>query len=343
MNRILFVLFLTCMFNGCAPTPAPSINVDGDPTPGVATPSGQSATQPTTRPVPQINRAIIISVDGLRPDMLLRADTPNMHRLFHAGSFSFWARTTAASVTLPSHTSMLTGAVPIHHGVEWNRELILLAPAYPLVPTLFEVAHRAGYSTAMVVGKSKFAVLAKPYTLDWAYIPDEITTEDAEIAEEAVKMIHKHRPQVLFVHFPSVDNIGHKIGWGTPEQLDTIARADTAVGQLLAALEEEKVLDSTFILLTSDQGGAGGLHGPDDARSRHIPWIAVGPGIRKNLDLTTYPKLVIDTEDTFATVCWLLGIATDPKNVDGKPITEIVTKTELLHATSGAPTSPRSE
>lgn len=43
----------------------------------------------TTRPVPQIKHAVVISVDGLRPDLLLRANTPNMHTLFQTGCFSF--------------------------------------------------------------------------------------------------------------------------------------------------------------------------------------------------------------------------------------------------------------
>ncbi|MDB5172993.1 MAG: type phosphodiesterase/nucleotide pyrophosphatase [Phycisphaerales bacterium] len=286
---------------------------------------------PGTRPIPAIQRAVVISVDGLRPDVLLRAKTPNMHRLYESGSFSFWARTTPASITLPSHTTMLTGAEVNHHGIEWNRDLPLLVPIYPAVPTLFESAKRAGYTTAIAAGKSKFAVLAKPYTLDWAFIPDETKTEDAEVAEHAVDIIHKHKPQVLFVHFPSTDNVGHAKGWGTPVQLKTVEKADEALGLVLQALDDEKLTDSTFILLTADHGGAGRLHGPDDPRSRHIPWIAVGPGIRKNLDLTTYPKLVIDTQDTFATVCWLLAIPTNPRDVDGKPITEIMQRNELLH------------
>jgi hypothetical protein len=32
-------------------------------------------------------------------------------------------------------------------------------------------------------------------------------------------MIHAHRPQVAFVHFAHVDNVGHINGWGTPEQV----------------------------------------------------------------------------------------------------------------------------
>src|SRR5689334_9204635 len=119
------------------------------------------------RPVPAIDRALIVSIDGLRPDVLLRAKTPRIHDLYEHGSFSFWARTTALSTTLPSHTSMLTGLIPRRHEVEWNWDLPLAKPVYPHGQTLFEVAKKAGYSTAMAAGKSKFTILAKPGTIDW--------------------------------------------------------------------------------------------------------------------------------------------------------------------------------
>src|SRR5206468_646539 len=116
------------------------------------------------------------------------------------------------------------------------------------------------------------------------------------------------KPDVMLVHLSSVDTVGHKTGWATPEQIKAIEEADAAVGTLLTTLEELKLADSTLVIVTADHGGAGRTHGPDDPRSRHIPWIAAGPGIRKGVDLTTYAKLVINTEDTFATTCWLLGI-----------------------------------
>ena len=275
---------------------------------------------------------MIISIDGLRPDLLLRANTPNLHHLFNSGSFTFWARTTPQSVTLPSHTSMLTGATVNRHGVEWNRDLPFKIQVYPQVPTIFELAHRAGYTTAMVTGKSKFSALNVPGTLDWVYIPESVKSTDEDVADHAVDIIREHQPQLLFVHFPNVDNVGHAKGWGTPAQIKAIERADAALGRLLDALDEARVRESTFIIVTADHGGQGRTHGPDDPRSRHIPWIAAGPGIRQNLDLTTYPKLVIDTEDTFATTCWILGIPTDPRGVDGKAITEIIEQKELLHA-----------
>jgi predicted AlkP superfamily pyrophosphatase or phosphodiesterase len=300
----------------------------------VVAPAAQPAaatTQPGDRPVPQIRRALIISIDGLRPDLVLRANTPVLHALFNSGCYSFWAQTTAESVTLPSHTSMLTGVVPIKHGIQWNSDLPLIHPVYPAYPTIFQLAKQAGYTTGMVAGKSKFINLAVPGSLDWSYIPEETKIEDPQVAEIAIAMISQHQPEVLFVHFPSVDNVGHAAGWATPEQITAIEQADTCVGQILMALDQMKLRDSTFILVTADHGGAGKSHGPDDPRSRHIPWIVTGPGIRKGVDLTIYDTLTITTEDTFATVAYVLGIPIE-RQIDGKPITQIIDRAgqELL-------------
>ncbi|HEX4794904.1 MAG TPA: alkaline phosphatase family protein [Humisphaera sp.] len=283
------------------------------------------------RPVPAIEQALIVSIDGLRPDVLLRTRSPRIHDLYEHGSFSFWARTTALSTTLPSHTSMLTGLIPRRHEVEWNWDLPLAKPVYPRGQTLFEVAKKAGYSTAMAAGKSKFTILAKPGTIDWMWVPETVQCEDNDVTEQAVQMILQHQPQVMFVHLPSNDNVGHAIGWGTPQQLAVVENADACVGRLLDAMQESDVLRHTFVLITADHGGAGAWHTPDDPRSRHIPWIATGPGIRQNLDLTTFDKLTINTEDTFATVCHLLAITYD-RTIDGHPVTQIEERDELLRA-----------
>lgn len=93
------------------------------------------------------HRVLIISVDGLRPDLLLRSKTPVLQKLMDQGSYTCWAQTTAVSVTLPSHVSMLTGVKPQIHQIEWNHDIPLSSPVYPKVPTLFELAKHAGYST----------------------------------------------------------------------------------------------------------------------------------------------------------------------------------------------------
>ncbi len=271
------------------------------------------------RPIPAIEHVVIISIDGLRPDRLLLADTPVMHRMVAEGAYTFWAYTTAFATTLPSHTSMLTGVNPRKHGIEWNKDLPLKEMIYPADPTLFEMAHRAGYSTAMAAGKSKFNGLAKPGTLDRIYVSAKDDEADEPVCAEAVRMIMQFKPDVLFVHLPATDEIGHKFGWGSPEQLVAIAKADACVGRVLAALDGAALKASTAVIVTADHGGAGKTHGPDDPRSRQIPWIVTGPGVKPAYDLTQLADLRVNTEDTCATACYLLGLA-QPAYFDGKPV-----------------------
>jgi len=277
----------------------------------------------TVAPAPGISRALIVSIDGLRPDLLLRANAPVIHKLMEQGSFTMWARTTDLAVTLPSHTSMLTGVRPSKHGVIWNTNLPPGRQVYPAWPTLFEVARQRGFTTAMVAGKSKFSTLAKPGTLSWSFVPTETVISDKAVADTASLWIRSYAPRVLFVHLPEVDIAGHSKGWGSPAQLAAIAAADRCVGQILESLRDGGVLDSTVVLITADHGGAGLSHGPDDVRSREIPWIISGPGICRNYDLTLNQDLEVRTEDTFATICYLLGI-TPPKPIDGRPVTQIL-------------------
>jgi len=238
------------------------------------------------------------------------------------GSFSLWARTTDVAITLPSHTSMLTGVPPAKHGVTWNSPQPVGQRVYPAWPTLFEIARKAGYTTAMAAGKSKFSTLAKPGTLTWSFVPDSSITPDSIVTSIAVDWITRYGPQVLFVHLPEVDSAGHEFGWGSPEQLASIGNADRCIGRILDAVRARGWQDSTFVLVTADHGGAGKSHGPDDPRSRMIPWITTGPTECRGVDLTTYADLAVKTEDTFATLCYVLGI-TPPKPVDGKPVTRI--------------------
>ena len=287
---------------------------------------------------PPVRRVLLVSVDGLRPDLMLLANTPTLHDLLKQGSYSLWARTTAVSITLPSHTSMVTGVTPERHGIDWNRDLPFSKPVYPRVPTVFELAKKAGHTTAMVAGKKKFEALAKPGTLDWCYVPAESVVRDVQVADSAVVVIRRHRPELLFVHLPGVDTAGHRDGWGSPTQLAAIATADSCIGRILGELRAQGLLQSTVVLVSSDHGGAGTEHGPDDPRSRTIPWLIAGPGIRRGQDLTLDRDLVINTEDTFATICYLMRIPV-PGKVDGRAVMAAVDSSlaDSRAAASGTP------
>lgn len=266
---------------------------------------------------------VIVSIDGLRPDVALRADMPGLRSLLARGSFTMYAVTTDTAVTLPSHVSMLTGVAPSKHGILYNADPGPGDRQAPLWPTLFELAHRAGLTTALCAGKGKFSVLADPGAVDTSFIPARGgLLPDSIVAGVAARWIATRRPRVLFLHLPSLDPVGHAIGWGSPSHVAAAATADRALVQVLRALAHAGLTDSTLVIVTADHGGAGKTHGGLDARSHFIPWIAAGPGVRHNFDLTQLPALRVRTEDTFATACAWLGLAI-AKPVDGRAVAEI--------------------
>jgi len=290
-------------------------------------PTEQGTVAPDARaskPVAAVEHVVIISVDGLRPDVMLRAKTTNMRRLMDSGSFTLWARTVPQSITLPSHTSMLTGVVPARHGVLWNGDLP--EPAHPQVPTIFQIAKRGGLTSALITGKTKFVALEQFGSVDWSSIAK---ATDEEVGKAAAEIVREHRPALTVIHFPGGDAAGHSKGWGGPEQIAAIEGIDRAIGGVLEALEQTGMRGSTVVILSADHGGAGKSHGPNDPRSRHIPWIASGPGIRKNYDLTRDPTLTVNTEDTCATACFFLGLRPIVK-LDGKPVEQVLEQRELM-------------
>lgn len=282
------------------------------------------AQQPSLRnaALPSDKRVLIISVDGMRPDVLLRAKTPNIRALTLHGSFTFWAESTDMAITLPTHVSMLTGKTPARHNIAWNDNRLMKADKLK-VPTLFDLAKKAGYTTSMVVGKDKLCIIARPGVVDCLKPAGK---EDAfSIANLAAKVLRKQRPQVMFVHFPDPDTVGHSFGWGSPEQVAVLDKTDQGIGILMETLRELGLRDQSLVIVTSDHGGSGRSHGANVQFSHFIPWIAVGPGVKENYDLTLEPNLAVHVEDVFATALNFLNIAL-PADSDGKPVLAIYGK-----------------
>ncbi|MEW5957770.1 MAG: alkaline phosphatase family protein [Chloroflexota bacterium] len=337
---LVFCLLLVLGLTGCranasslsstAVSPAPATFIPA-PTPTAlptATPSPRPTASPTAAPptptvtptvtVPrpsadQIEQVVMVSIDGLRPDALAQADTPVLEALIAAGAYSPAAQAVLPSVTLVNHASMLSGMSPAKHGIDWN-------DYYPDVgyvngPTVFNIAHEAGLSTAMVVGKPKLEHLARPGSVD-TYIYAGFL--DSQVVERARQVIQGGLPDLLFIHLPDVDTAGHATGWMSVGQLLVVSRTDGLLGEVVAALEQGGYLESTLLIVTADHGGVGQAHGGDTPAEKTIPWLAVGPGVPAGVtlqsDITVY--------DTAATALYALGLPLPPE-WDGRPVLEI--------------------
>jgi arylsulfatase A-like enzyme len=316
LTLFLSLLFLTsCLPAVSTPDPTPTISPVYTVTATAFQPPAETSTpvilqEPTGTPVPRPTRVLILSIDGLRPDAIELTPMNNLKALMQVGAYSLVAQTIHPSVTLPSHTSMLTGLCPDKHGVDWND--YKPERGYANGTDLFDLAHAAGLRTVMVVGKEKLRQITEPESTD---VFEFINDRDVVIAARVAELV----PQgfsLMFVHFPTPDWMGHEYGWLSPEQLSVLFRADEALQTILDALQSAGMREDTLIVVTADHGGHGTTHGTRRLEDMTIPWIATGPGVH-HVVLSTN----VNTTDTAATAAWALGLPLQPQ-WDGLPLLE---------------------
>lgn len=272
---------------------------------GLTQPSALPSAAPTPTPTPAPPRAVVISIDGLRPDALTEANTPSILALAGRGAYTWAAQTVFPSTTLPSHASMLTGVEPSSHGITFDE----YRQAFTLqTRTVFALARAAGKRVVVVVGKDKFRQLVVADSVD-SFV--QATRGDDDVVNEAIVLLPLGF-DLLFVHLPQVDLAGHASGWLSDAYVAQLRQTDAAVGRLLSQLPP-----SANVILTADHGGQAKEHGTREACDMTIPWIAAGPRIQHKGVLTR----PVRTVDTALTVLSLLGLPA-PANVAGKTVNE---------------------
>jgi predicted AlkP superfamily pyrophosphatase or phosphodiesterase len=259
------------------------------------TPAEGDVRDPPPAWLPDRHRIVVLSIDGCRPDALEAAGARNLLEFGARGARAMRALTIPLSLTLPSHSSMLSGFSLEGHGVDWNGPIP--ERGYIKVPTIFNVAHAAGQRTIMVMGKDKFLTLLQPNTLDEVH---ELAGDEDAIMEQAIWIARKGNFDLMFVHLPNPDITGHVMGWMSAPYLAKIAHIDQLFSWLLQALPS----DAT-VIVTADHGGHDLGHGTDTEVDRHIPWMIDGPRIKKGVVVARD----IATTDTAATALHLLGLA----------------------------------
>ena len=105
--------------------------------------AGRETPVPTSRP-----NIVLITIDTLRADRIGRGFTPAIDALAGAGVRFDNARS-AVPLTLPSHVTIMTGVLPVAHGIRENG--VVFAPSPSAVP-LARLLKGAGYQTGGFVG-----------------------------------------------------------------------------------------------------------------------------------------------------------------------------------------------
>ncbi len=274
----------------------------------------------------EIRRVLLISIDTCRADYLScygygRETTPNIDAV--AREATVFNRVVApVPLTLPSHSSMLTGAIPPYHGVHHNIGYRLGKSNV----TIAEILQQNGYRTGAII--SSFVLNAK-FGLDQgfdSYNDDFVEPiksfphnerRGAEASRFACEWLerHRHEPFFLFLHYYDPHH-----AYDPPEPFSRIfsdnlyageiAYSDYCIGRVIRKLKELDLYDSTLLIITSDHGESFGehseeLHGFFIYQSTiNVPLIIRVPGGPRGKRVDETVGLV----DIVPTICSLVGI-----------------------------------
>jgi arylsulfatase A-like enzyme len=111
-----------------------------------------------------MSKAILIIIDGCRPDGLMEAETPNIDGIIERGCHSFSAASVDPPTTLPVHISIFTSRNPVNHGVLTNAGV----PDYSAGAwSIIDLVKYNGKSTSAFFSWEHFANLALPGAFDF--------------------------------------------------------------------------------------------------------------------------------------------------------------------------------
>lgn len=246
---------------------------------------------------------ILISVDGLASYYFddPKADLPTIRWMAKNGARAERMEASFPTVTWPNHTTLVTGVEPGKHGVIGNSyydraqgKNISLLPD-PLfdkeeivkVPTIYDVAHQAGFKTAGVswpasrnakyldwqlpdVGEQslweKYGTQSLFPELKAKGIPYEKQMEWAKAGILGKPMrdwmytricehiLEAHQPNVLLLHLVTEDGFEHSYGRSTPEAYWAGNDSDRRIGELVDFVKKSGMADRTTFFVTSDHG-----------------------------------------------------------------------------------------
>lgn len=236
-------------------------------------------------------KVLAISVDGLNTRALTqlgRKRLPSFYRLIDHGAHTLNARSEyEQNVTLPNHTSMLTGrritASKGGHGVTWDTDrprMTVQKAAGHAVASVFTRVHYARGSTALFSTKKKFGL----YRRSWGFAIGRTDLDENQhrLVGAAVHDLVTKRRDFTFLHVSLPDQAGHAYGGMSPRYLTAVRRTDAQLGRVLTALDRHPRLKRHLVVvLTSDHGFAKGAksHTPHILANYRIPFVVWGPGV----------------------------------------------------------------
>lgn len=291
---------------------------------------------------------VLITLDTMRWDRLgaygdAAAQTPNLDRLASEGVV-FEQAITSVPLTLPAHSTILTGLLPPRHGVRDNGGYVLDEKH----TTLTRLLKTEGFNTGAFVGAF---VLDSKWGLDQGFDVyhdkfdvskyrsislGDVARLGGEVVDNALPWLEEQAGNRFFAwlhfydaHTPYDPPEPFKTRFRASPYAGEIAYVDSQVGRVLQWLEAKKLADRTIVVAIGDHGESLNQHREAthglfvyDATTR-VPFI-----LRTPFAATRGRRVAstVRSEDVMPTVLDLLG-QTAPPGLEGRSLVPLMTGT----------------
>lgn len=224
------------------------------------------------------SHVILISISGLRSDYLSdkykdNTAIPTLRQLQATGVKATGIESVYPSLNLPAHATILTGMLPVDHGITTDSAFTEAGAEQSRPPisidvirseTILKAARRAGLSTATV----GFPLIDKATSIDGDNEESSQTKKrnkarlvraaeyDQAKAREAVSFIEKQPPNLLLLCFDSLNEVHRQFGPLSQEAFAALAQTDGLISQIIKACERAGIMNETTFLIVAPFGSA---------------------------------------------------------------------------------------
>ena len=279
---------------------------------------------------------LLVSIDTVRADRLgaygyRGAHTPRLDALARSG-LRFERATTVVPLTLPAHSSLLTGTFPAWHGVRDNGGFYLGDDQVTLAEVLRDRGFRTGGFVGAFVLDRRWGIARgfERYFDDFDLSKfeggggmDSVQRRGDEVVARAVEWLaeDEKRPFFAWVHlydphtpYDAPEAFASRFPKTPSGAYDAeIAWTDSLVGRLIDSLGQRR-LERTVVVVVGDHGEALGEHREQTHgffvydETIQIPLFLAGPGIASGV-VHEQVRIV----DVLPTVLELLGLESPPQ------------------------------
>lgn len=212
---------------------------------------------------------VLVSIDGLGPDMAEMAVTPALDELAATGIRASSLVPVYPTITFPNHYSIATGLYPADHGLVGNhfpaadrdrwyrmydRDAVQDGSWYAGDPLWVNAEKNDMLSAAFFFVGTEADVQGIRPTYWYPYdgtVPGEARVDQVL---EWLALPAPGRPHLVTLYFDEVDLAAHRTGPESEQTLAAVRSVDGHLRRLLEGLERLPIADRVFVIVVSDHG-----------------------------------------------------------------------------------------